>query len=108
MESGLKYGKEKQIGETVKDEKYLRWIRAQPCVVCSARQPYSTVDPHHANHGGKSAPRQRDDIVVPLCRGCHSWLHNEGQKKAQEKLGKDFIKLARKYRETYLKGGDNG
>jgi hypothetical protein len=49
-----------------RNEKYLAWIRRQPCLVCSHR-------PCHAHHAGRRHMGQKpsDYTAVPLCPEHH-------------------------------------
>lgn len=55
------------------NEKYTRWVKAQPCICCN--QPAD--DPHHLiGHGmGGMATKAHDLFVIPLCRAHHDELH---------------------------------
>lgn len=59
-----------------RSEKYLKWVKSLPCCNCGA----PADDPHHAiglrlgvSGMGMTAP---DSLAMPLCRGCHTLLHN--------------------------------
>lgn len=54
---------------------YLDWVKTLPCSECGD----SPCDPHHIigmklGGMGMQAP---DTYVMPLCRGCHTHLHND-------------------------------
>ena len=55
------------------NEKYTRWVKAQPCICCN--QPAD--DPHHLiGHGmGGMGTKAHDLFVIPLCRAHHDELH---------------------------------
>ncbi|ASE41981.1 DUF968 domain-containing protein [Citrobacter braakii] len=55
------------------NEKYTRWVKAQPCVCCNKRAD----DPHHLiGHGqGGMGTKAHDLFVIPLCREHHDELH---------------------------------
>jgi len=55
------------------NEKYTRWVKAQPCLCCN--QPAD--DPHHLiGHGmGGMGTKAHDLFVIPLCRAHHDELH---------------------------------
>jgi hypothetical protein len=57
---------------------YLSWIKEQPCVVCG----HPVSDPHHLiGHGmGKMGGKGSDLTAIPLCRLCHTRLHDNGYK----------------------------
>lgn len=53
--------------KTMRDRKYLDWLRDQPCVACGF--PHGCDPSHHGRHGlGIKAP---DDRAVSMCRRCH-------------------------------------
>jgi hypothetical protein len=62
-----------------KNEKYLSFIRKKPCCVCS--NPES--EPHHIRQKLFVPPKYRggiglkpfDFMTVPLCRSCHTKVH---------------------------------
>ena len=56
--------------------KYLAWIRQQPCWHCEAPPP---SDPHHIKglgHFSGTGLKAPDIATVPLCRRCHTDMHN--------------------------------
>ena len=55
------------------NEKYTRWVKAQPCVCCNKQAD----DPHHLiGHGlGGMVTKAHDLFVIPLCREHHDELH---------------------------------
>ncbi|WP_193147740.1 DUF968 domain-containing protein [Citrobacter freundii] len=55
------------------NEKYTRWVKAQPCVCCNKKAD----DPHHLiGHGqGGMGTKAHDLFVIPLCREHHDELH---------------------------------
>jgi len=55
-----------------RSEKYLKWIRTQPCCHCGSR-----AEPHHiiAIGDGKTSGKASDLATMPLCRTCHSDVH---------------------------------
>ncbi|HEM7419406.1 TPA: DUF968 domain-containing protein [Citrobacter youngae] len=55
------------------NEKYTRWVKAQPCVCCNKQAD----DPHHLiGHGqGGMGTKAHDLFVIPLCREHHDELH---------------------------------
>ena len=55
------------------DERYLRYVRKQPCVGCGVME--GTRDPHHLDRGG-TGTKGSDRLTVPLCRECHDDLHS--------------------------------
>ncbi|MBD9645151.1 DUF968 domain-containing protein [Pantoea sp. PNT02] len=57
------------------NEKYTRWVKAQPCACC--HKPAD--DPHHIiGHGqGGMGTKAHDLFVIPLCRAHHDELHRD-------------------------------
>lgn len=60
-----------------RSKKYLAWVKTLPCVDCGA----PADDPHHAigiglgvSGMGMTAP---DSLAMPMCRGCHTRMHND-------------------------------
>ncbi|WP_317180066.1 DUF968 domain-containing protein [Lelliottia amnigena] len=55
------------------NDKYTRWVKAQPCVCCNQQAD----DPHHLiGHGqGGMGTKAHDLFVIPLCREHHDELH---------------------------------
>ena len=64
----------------LRDEKYLDWIRAQPCAVCLK---YG-AEPHHMQTRGAGGS---DHLVVPLCRLHHTMIHTIGLAELEDRLG---------------------
>ncbi len=46
-------------------------VRKQPCLICGVKPS----DPHHLP-GYKNARRRTHDLVIPLCRMHHRWVHD--------------------------------
>ena len=59
----------------LKDNKHLKKIRGLSCSICNS-PPQS--DPHHVTYAEKRGFGQKvgDNYTVPLCRLCHTELHN--------------------------------
>lgn len=59
----------------LRSKKHLDWIRNMPCAVCCAPPP---SDPHHITNTGQGGmgTKPGDDFTIPLCRVCHTELHN--------------------------------
>lgn len=59
-----------------RSKKYLKWVKEQDCCNCQA----PADDAHHligvGNMGGMGT-KAPDDTAVPLCRGCHTAVHNK-------------------------------
>ena len=73
----------------MKLDKYLNWLRQQPCYYCGR---YG-CDPHHCGKHG-TAKRNHDEDAMPLCsglQGCHRKLH-DGKIKI-----KDIVEVGKKY-----------
>ena len=74
------------------NEKYTRWVKAQPCACC--QKPAD--DPHHIiGHGqGGMGTKAHDLFVIPLCRAHHDELHRD-PKAFEEKYGSQIELLFR-------------
>ncbi len=63
--------------KTNRDEKYLEWLKTQPCLGC--RQPKTPdFDITYAHKGGGMALKGPDNEALPLCtgvNGCHEVEH---------------------------------
>jgi|SRR3972149_948686 len=49
------------------DEKYLAWVREQPCWICAAPPP---SEPDHQDSSGVGT-KGPDKFALPSCRRCH-------------------------------------
>ncbi|HBY5838878.1 TPA: DUF968 domain-containing protein, partial [Klebsiella pneumoniae] len=56
-------------------QKYLQWVKSQPCCVCGQQAD----DPHHIiGHGtGGTGTKAHDIFTIPLCRIHHDELHRD-------------------------------
>lgn len=61
---------------TIRDPKYIRFVRSLPCCQCGSTQ---YVDSHHTKTGAIGLTGD-DTSCVPLCRECHSTLHQKHAK----------------------------
>jgi len=91
-----------QKPKTVRDPKYLKWVRKQPCVICQMTFP--RAEAHHTETGGMGM-KGSDYATVPLCRFCHD---------VHDRMGKETFwvgwnlksiieKLRRRYEATHAK-----
>lgn len=55
------------------DDKYLMWIRLQPCSQCGAPPP---SHPHHHTARRPYGKRAHDHDSMPLCMKCHRKFHD--------------------------------
>ena len=64
----------------VRDKDHLRYVAAQPCLLCSA----TPSDAHHLRFAQPRAMGRKvgDDFTVPLCRKHHRDLHDSGNESA--------------------------
>lgn len=60
--------------ERVEDPDHLEWIRRRPCCFCDREAP---SEAHHVIHKGMGGANVRDDMTIPVCRGCHKRCHGE-------------------------------
>lgn len=74
------------------NEKYTRWVKAQPCACCGK----PADDPHHIiGHGqGGMGTKAHDLFVIPLCRAHHDELHRD-MRAFEEKYGSQLELLVR-------------
>lgn len=58
-----------------RDEKYLAWVKTQPCECCGR----PSDDPHHLIGWGQGGmgTKAHDSLVIPLCRQHHTELHDD-------------------------------
>lgn len=59
---------------TVRDAKYLRWLRTLPCVCCGATE---NVQAHHEGSRGMGL-KASDLTAICLCFRCHRERHDKG------------------------------
>ncbi|MBE0148293.1 DUF968 domain-containing protein [Serratia fonticola] len=72
---------------------YLQWVKTQQCCCgCGG----SSDDPHHViGHGqGGTGTKAHDLFAIPMCRGCHTKLH-EDPKAWEEEHGSQVVILFR-------------
>lgn len=71
-----------------RDRAYLNWVKTQFCVCC--QRPAD--DPHHViGHGlSGTATKVSDYLVFPMCRVCHSELHQHGHNAWESMWGNQF------------------
>lgn len=84
-------------GKPVRDQKYLKFIRAFPCVGCGRARRIEAM--HTGPHGlGQKAG---DDRALPGCQECHLELHAVGPETFQERRGISFEELIRFFNGLY-------
>lgn len=61
---------------------YLQWVKTQPCEGCGS----PADDPHHLIGWGQGGmgTKAHDFLSIPLCRTCHTELHNDPVKFEQK------------------------
>ncbi|UAN61561.1 DUF968 domain-containing protein [Serratia sp. JSRIV006] len=74
------------------DSKYIKWVKTRPCSGCGG----SSDDPHHViGHGqGGTGTKAHDLFAIPMCRRCHTKLH-EDPKAWEEEHGSQVVILFR-------------
>ena len=80
--------------QRVRDKEHLRYVAAQPCLLCSA----TPSDPHHVRFAQPRAMARKvgDDFTVPLCRKHHRDLHDSGNEAAWwHDMGIEPLEIAR-------------
>lgn len=89
--------------QTIRDEKYLAWLRKQPCAFCFAPPPSEAS--HHGKHGIGIKPS--DHEALPACRRCHQRHHDKGSPHRRfdamtpEQRHDRYRAMARDWREIY-------
>lgn len=82
----------------VRDKDHLRYVAAQPCLLCSA----TPSDAHHVRFAQPRAMGRKvgDDYTVPLCRKHHRDLHDSGNEAAWwHDMGIEPLEIARQLRD---------
>jgi len=74
--------------KTLKNEKYLKWVKQLPSVI--SHRPAD--DPHHltGHHTAGTGQKVTDYWAFPLTRDEHTELHNMGYKAWEEKYGSQW------------------
>jgi hypothetical protein len=90
----------------IRDEKYLAWIREQPCLV-TMHKPCDDIEAHHIRRNGKSGvgTKPSDRRAVPLCASLHRWYHERGHSEFQRvfrvTLEAEISRLNREYEQLH-------
>ncbi|WP_151994664.1 DUF968 domain-containing protein [Buttiauxella massiliensis] len=71
---------------------YLQWVKTQPCEGCGS----PADDPHHLIGWGQGGmgTKAHDVLSIPLCRTCHTELHNDPVK-FEQKHGSQPVMIIR-------------
>lgn len=64
-----------QKTKPIRDEKYLAWIRTQPCVVCGS---WPCQAAHQRLLSGNTGSKPCDFHTLPNCNACHMAEHSKG------------------------------
>jgi hypothetical protein len=81
--------------ERKEDDKFLKWLRTQPCAICKARPPSQAC---HIRLGGVGGIACKPIFsACPMCASCHKMQHDKGHEVFG---GKDFWLELKEY---YLK-----
>jgi hypothetical protein len=80
-----------------RSEKYLAWIRTQPCLVCGGNSEACHV--RKLKGGAGTGTKPHDFCAIPLCRNHHSY-------ELEREYGTDWqiAKLLMKYISEHIKG----
>lgn len=101
----------------LRDERYLAFVRMQPCCVCGAEAPSDAAhirmaSPAHGKRSTGMAEKPDDRWCVPLCRpipgvkrGCHKNQHSMSEAEFWRSLDKDPFEIANR---LYAEGGNPG
>lgn len=73
--------------KTYRSEKYLAFVRTQPCCVC--KNPYGS-QPHHTEKSGTSM-KGTDLSCIPLCERHHIEIHQTGEETFEQQYNTDII-----------------
>jgi len=80
--------------KTVRDERYLRWIRGLHCITCLTigEHPLEGSDPHHIPEKGFAAIglKTSDLRAIPLCHIHHREYHQTGRESFKQKYRLDY------------------
>ena len=76
-------------------ETFIEWIRHQACLRCGVSRP----GPHHVKSRGSGG--QDEANLVPLCRVCHTVLHQVGRKTFEDRIGYTLENIAGIYWHLY-------
>ena len=77
--------------ETYKNEKFLSWVREQPCMLCRTEED---ITAHHRQASGMGGGKRDDFTAVPLCAYCHNLVHNY-EKDFKKRYGDTIYKYMR-------------
>ena len=64
-----------QKTKPIRDDKYLAWVRTQPCVVCGAGPCQAA---HQRLLSGSTGSKPDDYHALPNCSLCHMCEHSKG------------------------------
>jgi len=79
-----------RLREEMFGSEFIEWIRLRPCGVCSESPP---SDPHHVR--SRAAGGRNDSNVAPLCRVCHTRVHQLGKLTFRSRTGVNLEDVAR-------------
>lgn len=86
-----------------RSEKYLQFIREQPCIICGK----NPCDPHHTSKAGIGI-KGPDLEAVPNCYSHHHEVHLIGRFTFQQKYNVDFKDAIIRLLSLYVGGLENG
>lgn len=81
--------------KTFRSEKYKRYIRSLPCLICGGKSEAA-----HTGGGGMGL-KGPDDGCIPLCHGHHMESHRIGEKTFARKYRLDYGRITTKLKEQY-------
>lgn len=85
--------------KTVRDAKYLAFLRTLPCAICSTPPPSQS---HHSETGGISLVGS-DHSAYPVCLPCHRDIHQKMSKRGpfkEDELNALLDRLLAAYKTT--------
>lgn len=82
--------------KTFRSERYLQWVRKQPCAICGIRAGQAHHEPLGENFVGGKPP---DTHALPMCAECHELRHQHGVQWAskQRDLKIEIIRMITRY-----------
>lgn len=80
-------------------DEFMAWIHGQACVLCRYRYAADEIHAHHVVSRGAGGTWQS---VVPLCHGCHRFVHDHGPAKARLATGVDLEQAAREIQARWV------
>ena len=72
----------------LRSDKYLKFVRSLPCVACGI----PADDAHHIKGRGLGGGVKPTDLMtIPMCRPCHTKLHDMGFREWERRFGNQML-----------------